>query len=55
MWAIAAPLFDFLATDWLHRSFAVFRCVLIGFTDSVLCCNVDLLIGCKGSERSFVA
>jgi hypothetical protein len=33
---IAVLLFDFLAPDLLHRSFAVFRCVLIGFTDAVL-------------------
>jgi hypothetical protein len=53
-WAIAAPLFDFFAPDWLHRSCAVIRCVLIGFTDVVLRCDVDLLIGCIGSEGSFV-
>jgi hypothetical protein len=41
--------------DWLHRSCAVFRCVLIGCTDAVLYCDVDLLIGCVGSECSFVA
>jgi hypothetical protein len=52
---IAVLLFDFLAPDWLHRSFAVFRCFLIGFTEVVLCCDVDLLIGCIGSKCSFVA
>jgi hypothetical protein len=41
----AAPLFDFLAPDWLHRKCAVFRCVLIGCADVLLCCDVDLLIG----------
>jgi hypothetical protein len=41
--------------DWLHRSCAVFRFVLIGCTDAVLCCDADLLIGCVGSEGSFVA
>jgi hypothetical protein len=34
---------------------AVFRCVLIGCTDVALCCDVDLPIGCIGSECSFVA
>jgi len=54
----AALLFDFPAPDWLHRSCDVFRCVLIGCTDVcdvVPCCDVDLLIGCMGSEDSFVA
>jgi hypothetical protein len=54
-WAIAAPLFDLLAPDWLYVCFAVFRCVLIGYTDVVLCCDVHLLIGCTGAEGSFVA
>jgi hypothetical protein len=54
-WAIAALLFDFLAPDWLHRSCAVFRCVLIGCTDVVLCCDVGLLSGCIGSEGPFLA
>jgi hypothetical protein len=53
-WAIAAPLFDFFAPDLLHRSFTVLRCVLIGCTDVVLCCDVDLLIACIGSEGPFV-
>ena len=37
----------------LHRCFGVSRCVLIGCKDVVLCCDVDLLIGCIGSEGSF--
>jgi hypothetical protein len=48
-------MFDFLAPDWLHSSCALFRVVLIGCTDVVLCCDVDLLIGWIGSEGSFVA
>jgi hypothetical protein len=48
-------IFDILATDWLHRCRAVFRCVLICYTNFVLCCDVNLLIGYTGSEGSFVA
>ena len=28
----------------------MFRCVLIGCTKVLLCCDVDLLIGCKSSQ-----
>jgi hypothetical protein len=54
-WAIAAPLFDFLAPDWLHKNSAVFRCALIGFKDDLMCCDVLFLIGCAGAEGSFAA
>jgi len=48
-------LFDFLAPDWLNRRFSVFRCVLIGCINDVVCYDMHLLIGCTGAEVSLVA